>query len=109
MPRDWKVGDRTGTGDWGRAHDIAVLWPPREAPMVIAVLTEHPDRDAPDADALVAEATRRTLAALVRRARSAQADHQETELGVGRGGGGGGRSRLPLIRAAAVVAGGRGR
>lgn len=65
MPGDWKVGDKTGTGDWGRAHDIAVLWPPRGAPLVIAVLTEHPDRDAAADDALVAEAARRTLAALV--------------------------------------------
>ncbi|MDT0405812.1 class A beta-lactamase [Streptomyces edwardsiae] len=65
VPGDWKVGDKTGTGDWGRAHDIAVLWPPRGAPLVIAVLTEHPDRDAAADDALVAEAARRTLAALV--------------------------------------------
>lgn len=64
VPRDWKVGDKTGTGDWGRANDVAVLWPPRGAPLVIAVLTERPDREAAAADALVAEATRRALAAL---------------------------------------------
>jgi beta-lactamase class A len=65
VPRDWKVGDKTGTGDWGRANDVAVLWPPRGAPLVIAVLTERPDREADPSDALVAEATRRVLAALL--------------------------------------------
>ncbi|MGW4025415.1 class A beta-lactamase [Streptomyces sp. NPDC005009] len=65
VPRDWKVGDKTGTGDWGRANDVAVLWPPRAAPLVIAVLTERPDRGADPSDALVAEATRRALAALL--------------------------------------------
>lgn len=65
VPRDWKVGDKTGTGDWGRANDVAVLWPPRGAPLVIAVLTERPDHGADPSDALVAEATRRVLAALL--------------------------------------------
>lgn len=64
VPRDWKVGDKTGTAEWGRANDVAVLWPPRGAPLVIAVLTERPDRGAAPSDALVAEATRRVLAAL---------------------------------------------
>ncbi|MFI2507755.1 class A beta-lactamase [Streptomyces sp. NPDC018972] len=65
VPRGWKVGDKTGTGDWGRANDVAVLWPPSGAPLVIAVLTERPDREAAPSDALVAEATRRVLDVLV--------------------------------------------
>ncbi|MER5994397.1 MULTISPECIES: class A beta-lactamase [Streptomyces] len=64
VPRGWTVGDKTGTADWGRAHDVAVLWPPRAAPLVLAVLTEHPDRGAAPSDPLIAEATRRTLTAL---------------------------------------------
>jgi beta-lactamase class A len=65
VPRDWKVGDKTGTGEWGRANDVAVLWPPHGAPLVIAVLTARPDREAAASDALVAEATRRVLDVLL--------------------------------------------
>lgn len=64
VPRGWKVGDKTGTGAWGRAHDVGVLWPDRGAPLVLAVLTDRPDRDADPSDPLIAEATRRVLAAL---------------------------------------------
>ncbi|MBT3152664.1 class A beta-lactamase [Streptomyces sp. CHD11] len=63
-PRGWKVGDKTGTGDWGRAHDVAVLWPGRGAPLVLAVLTDRPGRDAEPSDPLIAEATRRVLTVL---------------------------------------------
>ncbi|MFI8093452.1 class A beta-lactamase [Streptomyces sp. NPDC086080] len=64
VPEGWTVGDKTGTGAWGRAHDVAVLWPRRGAPLVLAVLTDRPDRDADPRDPLIAEATRRVLAAL---------------------------------------------
>ncbi|GAA2539746.1 class A beta-lactamase [Streptomyces sp. NPDC000678] len=65
VPRGWTVGDKTGTADWGRANDVAVLWPPRTAPLVLAVLTDRPDREAAPSEPLIAEATRRTLTALV--------------------------------------------
>ncbi|MFC9888438.1 class A beta-lactamase [Streptomyces pilosus] len=64
VPVGWKVGDKTGTGEWGRAHDVAVLWPDRGAPLVLAVLTDRPDRDADPVDPLIAEVTRRVLTAL---------------------------------------------
>ncbi|MEV7783977.1 class A beta-lactamase [Streptomyces sp. NPDC088106] len=64
VPRGWKVGDKTGTGEWGRANDVAVLWPGRGAPLVLAVLTDRPGRDADPSDPLIAEATRRVLAVL---------------------------------------------
>jgi beta-lactamase class A len=64
LPGDWKVADKTGTGDYGRANDIAVVHPPRTEPLVLAVMTDRPGRDAEPSDALVAEVTRRTIAAL---------------------------------------------
>lgn len=64
LPAGWRAADKTGTGDWGRANDVAVLHPPRAEPLVLAVLTDRPGRDAEPSDALVAEATRRALAAL---------------------------------------------
>ncbi|MEU0109083.1 class A beta-lactamase [Streptomyces sp. NPDC006251] len=66
LPRGWKVADKTGTGDYGRANDIAVVHPPRAEPLVLAVMTDRPGRDAEPSDALIAETTRRTVAALGR-------------------------------------------
>jgi beta-lactamase class A len=57
LPRGWKVADKTGTGDYGRAHDIAVVWPPHTAPLVVAVMSDRPGYSTPPVDSLVAEAT----------------------------------------------------
>jgi len=41
VPFDWRVADKTGTGDLGSTNDIGVLWPPRRAPLVVvSYLTE---------------------------------------------------------------------
>ena len=41
LPEDWKVGDKTGMGDHGSTNDVAILWPPRRQPLLVAVyLTE---------------------------------------------------------------------
>ncbi|MET9395154.1 class A beta-lactamase [Streptomyces sp. NPDC006624] len=64
LPEGWRVADKTGTGDYGRANDIAVLHPPGGEPLVLAVMTDRRGRDAEPSDALIAEATRRTVAAL---------------------------------------------
>ncbi|MGH9616556.1 MAG: class A beta-lactamase [Acidobacteriaceae bacterium] len=37
VPRDWKVGDKTGSGDNGTANDLAILWPPHRAPVLVGV------------------------------------------------------------------------
>jgi beta-lactamase class A len=35
VPPSWKVGDKTGSGDHATVNDIAVLYPPRRAPIVV--------------------------------------------------------------------------
>lgn len=37
LPRDWQIGDKTGTGERGTANDVAIVWPTRHAPILIAV------------------------------------------------------------------------
>ncbi|MEV5750142.1 class A beta-lactamase [Actinoallomurus sp. NPDC052308] len=64
LPKGWTVADKTGTGDYGRANDIAIVWPPHTAPLVIAVMSDRPGYHTPPVDALIAEATRRIVAAL---------------------------------------------
>jgi beta-lactamase class A len=41
LPKDWKVGDKTGSGDHGSNNDIGVLYPPAGKPILVAsYLTE---------------------------------------------------------------------
>lgn len=41
-PAAWMVGDKTGSGDFGTTNDVAVLWPPEGAPVILAVyFTQH--------------------------------------------------------------------
>src|SRR5690606_39218682 len=59
VPDDWKVGDKTGGGDYGTRNDIAVLWPAGDAePIVVAILTRRDGKDAEWQDAHVADAHR---------------------------------------------------
>jgi beta-lactamase class A len=37
LPADWRVGDKTGTGGNGSANDVAIVWPPGRAPILVAV------------------------------------------------------------------------
>lgn len=57
VPEDWTVGDKTGTGTYyGARNDIAVLWPPKSAPIVVTILSHRKERDAEPDDELIAEA-----------------------------------------------------
>lgn len=64
VPSGWVVGDKTGSGSYGGRNDIAVLWPPDRAPIVIAVMTSRPTPEAKRVDALVADAARVVVNAL---------------------------------------------
>ncbi len=46
MPAGWQIGDKTGSGDYGTSNDIAVLWPPTGAPVVVAIYFTQPAPDA---------------------------------------------------------------
>ena len=36
LPTGWPVGDKTGTNDTNCANDVAIVWPPQRAPLIIA-------------------------------------------------------------------------
>ena len=41
LPAGWRAGDKTGTGYRGTTNDVAIVWPPNRAPLLIAAyLTE---------------------------------------------------------------------
>ncbi|WP_349877382.1 class A beta-lactamase [Micromonospora sp. HUAS YX12] len=64
VPAGWQVADKSGTGGYGTRNDIAVVWPPDRAPIVLAVMTSRDSRDAEPDGALVAQAARATVTAL---------------------------------------------
>lgn len=57
VPIDWVVADKTGSGDYGIANDIGILWPPSCKPIVLAIYTVQNKRDAKNRDDIVASAT----------------------------------------------------
>lgn len=65
LPADWVVGNKTGAGEHGTNNDVAVIWPPRGAPILVtAYLTNSPaSRDAQNA--LLAETARIVAHAVV--------------------------------------------
>ncbi|GAA2677624.1 beta-lactamase class A [Actinosynnema pretiosum] len=58
VPQGWVVADKTGSAGYGGRNDIAVVWPPDRAPIVLAVLSGRATVDAEHDNALLAEATR---------------------------------------------------
>ncbi|MFF5933844.1 class A beta-lactamase [Streptomyces sp. NPDC012508] len=65
VPKDWTVGDKTGSGStYGARNDIAVLWPPGRAPIVLAVLSNRHSPDARYDNKLIAQAAAAATEAL---------------------------------------------
>jgi beta-lactamase class A len=64
VPDGWVVGDKTGSASYGTRNDIAVVWPPDRAPIVLAVLSSRATADAARDDTLLARATEVVVEAL---------------------------------------------
>jgi beta-lactamase class A len=37
LPAEWRVGDKTGSGEHGTTNDVGVAWPPGSAPLLVAI------------------------------------------------------------------------
>jgi len=46
IPSGWKVGDKTGTGDYGTTNDVAVFWPSDGHAVILAVYYTQDAKDA---------------------------------------------------------------
>ena len=64
IPRGWTVADKTGTGSYGTANDIAVAWPLNAAPLVISIMSRKATKDAKYAQAMLAQAAAYVVGAL---------------------------------------------
>jgi beta-lactamase class A len=58
VPSNWQVADKTGTGEHGTTNDIAVLWPPGRAPIVLVTYLTQPGKDDKPRSEIIAEAAK---------------------------------------------------
>lgn len=61
-PEGWKVADKSGHADALR-NDVAVVFPPKRDPIVIAIMTEHHDPNSESDAALIEDTARAVLGA----------------------------------------------
>ena len=50
LPVNWQAGDKTGSGAHGTTNDIAILWPPGRAPLIVAAYLTGSPMDSPGRD-----------------------------------------------------------
>lgn len=43
LPAGWEIGDKTGSGGYGTTNDVALIWPPGKAPLIMAVYFTQPE------------------------------------------------------------------
>jgi beta-lactamase class A len=58
VPKTWSVGDKTGRGSNGATNDIAIMRPPRGAPILLAIYSVGSTATANDRAAAIAEVTK---------------------------------------------------
>jgi beta-lactamase class A len=61
VPKGWVVADKTGSGSYGTRNDIAIIWPPKGEPIMLAILSSRDKKDANYNDKLIAEATKEVI------------------------------------------------
>src|SRR3546814_17473015 len=64
LPQDWRVGDKTGRSGEGAVNDVAIAWPPRRAPILIASYLYAPGLSADRANAVHTDVARAVAAAV---------------------------------------------
>ena len=58
LPKGWVIADKTGTGGaYGTTNDIGIIWPPKCAPIVVAIYYTNDAKSAVNRDDVVALAT----------------------------------------------------
>lgn len=58
VPPGWQAGDKTGSGPHGENNDVAVFWPPRRKPLLVAAYYVSPATSAGQRRAVLAEVGR---------------------------------------------------
>ena len=58
VPQGWRVGDKTGGGSNGATNDIAVMWPPGRAPIIVTAYYAEARATDDERNAVLAEVGR---------------------------------------------------
>lgn len=58
VPKGWVVGDKTGTCTYGTTNDVGIIWPPKGAPIIIAIYFTHKEKEAAPRNDVIASITR---------------------------------------------------
>ncbi|HET6221540.1 MAG TPA: class A beta-lactamase [Dongiaceae bacterium] len=64
LPADWRVGDKTGSGNNGTANDVAIAFPPGRAPILIAAYYTESTTSDDARNTVIADAARLAVAGL---------------------------------------------
>jgi beta-lactamase class A len=64
LPKDWRIGDKTGGGNHGTMNDVAVIWPPERGPVIVSVYMTETKTSFDDRNAAIAELGRSIKSAL---------------------------------------------
>lgn len=65
VPAGWQVADKTGTGSYGSANDIAVIYPPGKAPIVLAIYTRLSEKNASARNDIIVQAAKIAVSACI--------------------------------------------
>jgi beta-lactamase class A len=63
VPAGWRVGDKTGSGPKGITNDVAILWPPGRAPIIVTAFYVSLSASMLDREAVLADVGRIAAAA----------------------------------------------
>jgi beta-lactamase class A len=66
LPKDWRVGDKTGSGERGTTNDVAVIWPSGRAPLVAAIYLTRSPAEAAQRNGAIAAVGRTIASELMR-------------------------------------------
>ncbi|HEY6831175.1 MAG TPA: class A beta-lactamase [Pseudolabrys sp.] len=64
LPAGWRVGDKTGAGERGTTNDIGIVWPPKRAPVLVAIYLTETSAPADKRNAALAAVGRAVAAAI---------------------------------------------
>lgn len=61
IPDEWKIGDKTGTCEYGTTNDVAIIWPDDSRPVAMSVFYTQPQKHAKPNDKILRKVTRIVL------------------------------------------------
>ncbi len=54
LPKDWRVGDKTGAGERGTTNDVGLFWPPNRDPVIVSAYLTGSPRSTEELNAAIA-------------------------------------------------------